>query len=71
MSWMKHIDLVVNEVFKTETPPATAEQMAEVLRQEGHTEVASYVGRLDENAYDDLKWYRDQADRVRTLRCIR
>lgn len=56
MAWIKHIDLVINEAFAKEAPPAHPEMMAEVLRQLGHPDVAGYVARMDEVSYDDLKW---------------
>lgn len=56
MAWMKHLDLVINETYATEAPPVHPEMMAETLRQLGHPEIAGYVARMDEVAYDDLKW---------------
>lgn len=56
MGWMKHIDQVINDSFRSEAPPADGASMAHILRGLGHNEAAHYVERLDEVAYDDIKW---------------
>lgn len=57
MGVMKSLELALNETYGLRREPAhDRETMALHLRQEGYTDEAGLIERLDERQFDELVW---------------